>query len=95
MRRNEQLVIWKRPKKIPPPHPGRAGEVIRLLVSVEDEDGLRVDVAGWDGKRFLTERGKVIAWARLPKPLEPLPPTTGIRIRSRGVGSWDGRMKND
>lgn len=52
------------------------GDVLKLLVSVEGEYGLEVAIVAWDGKRFFlpTTEEHVVAWAKLPEPLAPLPP---------------------
>ncbi len=48
---------------------------MKLLVSVSSEPGCDVEISHWDGKRFLKpDLSQVVAWARLPEPLAPLPP---------------------
>lgn len=70
---HERLIVWRRWPKFSPPNPD-SGEIVKLLVSVRSEEGCDVEIARWDGKRFLKPSSStVIAWAKLPEPLEPLP----------------------
>lgn len=71
--RTEQIIVWRRWPRFEPPKPD-SGEIVKLLVSVRSEEGCDVEIARWDGKRFLKPSPcVVVAWSRLPKPLEPLP----------------------
>ena len=73
--RHERTIVWQRWPKAKPPKTS-PGDVGKLLVSVNGESGLEVEIAGWDGRRFLlpTTSDRVVAWATLPEPLAPLPP---------------------